>query len=176
MNEAICGRRGSIGRANSDPKEGLLITTEGMLMYLTQSELEQVFMHMRRLLLEFGGKWITMDNELVKGQNRILEVLMEGEDEAVRGQIARKTARLFRVENRFFDENEEEHFVGEMGLRLEKVPLYDYLPEQLRSLEQLPDEKKQAVREVFKKVNLCVMTPGEGTISERSCEEKNFSA
>ena len=63
---------------------------------------------MRRLLLEFGRKWITMDNELVKGQNRILEVLMEGEDEAVRGQIARKTAGLFRVENRFFDENEAE--------------------------------------------------------------------
>ena len=170
------GRQESIGRANSDPKEGLLITTEGMLMYLTQSELEQVFMHMRRLLLEFGGKWITMDNELVKGQNRILEVLMEGEDEAVRGQIARKTAGLFRVGNRFFDENEAEHFVGEMGLRVEKVPLFDYLPEQLHSLEQLSDEKKQAVREVFKKVNLWVMTPGEGTISERSCEEKNFSA
>ena len=62
------------------PLSYLLITTEGMLMYLTKSELEQVFMHMRRLLLEFGGKWITMDNELVKGQNRILEVLIEKTD------------------------------------------------------------------------------------------------
>ena len=120
-------------------------------MYLTQSELEQVFMHMWRLLLEFGGKWITMDNELEKGQNRILEVLMEGEDEAVRGQITRKTAGLFRVENRFFDENEAEHFVGEMGLRLEKVPLYDYLPEQLRSLEQLSDEKNKPCGRPFKR-------------------------
>ena len=65
---------------------------------------------------------------------------------------------------------------GRWGCVLKRFPLFDYLPEQLRSLEQMPDEKKQAVREVFKKVNLWVMMPGEGTTSERSCEEKNFSA
>ena len=39
----------------------LLITTEGLLMYFTQSELEEVFSNIHRLLQKHGGSWILVD-------------------------------------------------------------------------------------------------------------------
>ena len=58
-----------------DIRGELYITTEGMLMYFTQNELETVFGNIRRLLSEFGGKWITMDSELDTAQKKIMSII-----------------------------------------------------------------------------------------------------
>ncbi len=42
----------------------LCITTEGLLMYLTQPELAALMDNIRRILEEFGGVWITQDPEV----------------------------------------------------------------------------------------------------------------
>ena len=46
----------SLKKGLGDAKGELHITTEGLLMYLTQAELETVFGNIRKLLLEYGGK------------------------------------------------------------------------------------------------------------------------
>ncbi len=42
----------------------LCITTEGLLMYLTEPELAALMDNVRRILKEFGGVWITQDPEV----------------------------------------------------------------------------------------------------------------
>ena len=168
-------------RSVLDSSDGgeLLITTEGLLMYLTQSELEEVFQNIRRLLLEFGGKWVTTDNEIVRGQNKMLTLLTDGDaDElaAVGKLAAGKMPKSAIPENAFMDGNGAEEFVEKMGFRLEKVPVYDYLPQKLHSLENLPAEKQQAAREVFKEVFFWVMTPKSADSFERVCEGNDFKA
>lgn len=72
----------------------LLITTEGLLMYLTQSELEETFRNMHRILEEFGGFWVTTDNEIVETQKRLITVLAPGRESGERDR---------KPENAFFD-------------------------------------------------------------------------
>ncbi len=52
-------------RAALEGVEGpLCITTEGLLMYLTEPELAALMDNIRRILDEFGGVWITQDPEV----------------------------------------------------------------------------------------------------------------
>jgi anti-anti-sigma factor len=69
-----------------------------------------------------------------------------------------------------------ERFISERGFDLEKLPLFDYLPDELRSLEQLPPDKRRAARDVFKDVYLWVMTPKPVAVREDVREEKDFKA
>ena len=60
-------------RSALDGADGeLLITTEGLFPYLTQAEVEETFRNIRRLLLEFGGKWVTVDSSLAAIQGAVL--------------------------------------------------------------------------------------------------------
>ena len=68
---------------NNAVSDEIIITTEGMLMYLTQSELEEVFHNICRLLIEFGGMWVTTDNEMIQGQNKILALLADGNENEI---------------------------------------------------------------------------------------------
>ncbi len=63
-----------------------------------------------------------------------------------------------------------------MGFHLEKVPMFNYLPEKLLAIDNLPQNKRQAVREIFKDVFFWVMTPMSADLYERVCEEKDFRA
>ena len=72
--ESIIGKRESIAYhavdatnyeslENALPADsrGLLVTTEGLLMYFAQSELEEVFSNIHRLLRKHGGSWVITD-------------------------------------------------------------------------------------------------------------------
>lgn len=162
---------------DSSSGDELLITTEGMLMYLTQSEAEEVFHNVHRLLLEFGGKWVTTDNEILPGQNKILALFTDGNAEemsAVKKLAAGRMSKAAHTENAFFDRDNAEKFVEEMGFQLAKVPMFDYLPQNLHSLDNLPPEKQRAARDVFKEVNFWVMTPKSAVFLDRVCEENDF--
>ena len=71
----------SLKKALSEVQGELLITVEGLLMYLTQSELDEVFQNIHALLENFGGKWITTDNEILAVHHKLLSVL-SGEETA----------------------------------------------------------------------------------------------
>lgn len=93
-----------------DIRGELYITTEGMLMYFTQNELETVFGNIRRLLSEFGGKWITMDSELDTAQKKIMSIitgsLPKDRAEQVRSIVsdyAGKMSKTTLLNNRFYD-------------------------------------------------------------------------
>ena len=189
-NERICYRAvdatnyGSLKQTLAGAEGPLLITTEGMLMYFTQPELDEVFRNIRALLLEYGGEWVTTDNEMLAGQNRLMHFLTAGDPaelEKYRRFAEERLSRAVPPENAFLQELAPQ-YVRDMGFTLKKVPVYDYLPEKLHSLKHLPEEQQAAARETFREMYFWVMTadPEEmaGTRGEmigRSAEPENVS-
>lgn len=141
--------------------------------------MEEVFHNIRRLLIEFGGIWVTTDNEMIQGQNKILAILFDGNTDeiaTIEKLTKERMAKGALPENAFLNKNSVENFVKNMGFHLEKVPIFNYLPEKLRSIDNLPQNKQQAVRDIFKDVFFWVMTPISANISKNVCEEKDFKA
>ena len=141
----------------------ILITTEGLLMYFTQSELEEVFRNIHRLLDEFGGRWITLDRLLsVKTdeiQKVILENFPESSNDVIRELLSAESVEI--PDNIMFaaDEALARKFINDMGFDLALESVKDYLPEKLYSLEELPKEHQRAIREILEGMCYYVMTP-----------------
>ena len=135
----------------------LVITTEGLLMYLTQPELEEVFSNIHRLLQKHGGSWILVDRTYQRNEQRIAEAMLGGDQAAlemfkmigVRGAGTMADIKIYN--NCFFQGSDDEvkAFIGRMGFKLRETSMADYLPERLVSLNPVP-EADPAVREVFK--------------------------
>ncbi len=163
-------------------KGELLITTEGMLMYLTQSELEEVFHNIHRILSEYGGCWISLDNSLTDATQRMMPVLVDDPAKfKMVGQIlAGKKSKTTTDNNAFFHKDEARQFVSDMGFDLNTIPLYDYLPENFLSLSMLSEEKKKQAIEAFRDVYFWVMTVNKDSAAEKTEETadevKDFKA
>ena len=135
----------------------LLITTEGLLMYLTQSELEEVFANVRRLLQKHGGSWMLVDRTYYFNEQRIAEVIL-GDDpqalgmfKAISAKGAGTMADIKTYNNEFFQGNDAEvrAFIQRMGFELREICMADFLPDHLVSLEPIPQTELD-VRDVFK--------------------------
>ena len=134
----------------------LLITTEGLLMYLTQPELEEVFSNVRRLLQKHGGSWVLVDRTYYLNEQRIADVILHGDMQAmgmfkaVSAKGAGTMADIKTYNNVFFQGNDTEvrAFIQKMGFELREVCMADYLPDRLVSLASLP-QAEAGVREVF---------------------------
>lgn len=153
----------------ADANGELLITTEGMLMYFTQSELEEVFHNIHRILSEHGGCWITMDNNLAGAAQRVMPCLVDDPEKfkMVGTILSSNKSKTTTENNAFFHKDDVRKFISDMGFDLEIVSIYDYLPENFRAFSMLSDEKKQQAREAFRDVCFWVMT-----VSQEKTEEK----
>ena len=160
----------------------LTITTEGLLVYFSQTELETVFGNIRKLLLEFGGKWITPDNELHVASGQVLSALLTDmpSDAAVQiADMAAGNAAKTKVGNNIFfdkDLDKAKKFVSDMGFQLELVPMSKYMPEELSSFRQTPKEARDRAMKVLDAVNYWVMTPKTVITENFSYEEEKFNA
>lgn len=172
----------SLRRALETADGELHITTEGLLMYLTQSEIETVFGNIRKLLLEFGGKWVTMDNELDTAEGKALVAATAGLPPEIAAKIGKISAasisKTTLANNIFFDKDKEKakKFVSDMGFDLELIPIREYMPNPLVSFKDVPEDIRREATEAFANVNLWVMTPKPGTVDKFTCKEDNFNA
>lgn len=173
----------ALSAALGEPEGELLVTTEGLLMYLSQSELEEVFTNIRDLLRVHGGRWITMDRELTFHEGDVVAAGVNHDPELLgllKGLSAKAAGNAAKVKlnnNVMFDPDQEkaERFVRDMGFTLRKLPVADYLPEDLCARVGLPGEVEGAVRELFRSIYFWEMRPVAGETAFRQ-EEKNFSA
>ena len=148
----------------------LVITTEGLLMYLTQPELEEVFTNIHKLLRKHGGSWFLVDRTYHQNEQRIAEAMLNDDRQALdmfkalgaRG--AGTMADIKTYNNSFFTGSDDEvrTFIRRMGFKLREIPMSDYLPERIVSLENLP-QAEPAVRDVFKTMYFWELTVSEGT-------------
>ena len=135
----------------------LLITTEGLLMYFTQPELEIVFANVLRLLQKHGGSWVVVDRTYFMNEQRIAEALLTDDEKslAVFKSFSAKGASTFAdlktFNNVIFTGSDEEvkSFIGKMGFEIKEICMADYLPEQIATLKSIP-EAEAGLRDVFK--------------------------
>ena len=172
----------SIRKALENVSGELHITTEGLLMYLTQSELETVFGNIRKILLEFGGRWVTVDNDLddtsAVAMSAVFADMPGGKGDELGRKIAGIVSKTTLANNIFCDKDKDKvkKFVSDMGFDLELVPMKDYMPEKLMSVAGLSDDLRQKVTDAFGSTTFWVMTAKPGTVEKFGCEEDNFKA
>ena len=158
----------SLKEAISEDSRNLLITTEGLLMYFTQSELEEVFSNIHRLLQTYGGSWVIVDRAYFLHDKEVVSATLGNDPQlnalyaAVTNQAAATTADVKFNDSVFFDPDDAKviEFIKKMGFELNELCMADYLPERIASLDSNP-EADPAVRDVFKKMMLWELTVAE---------------
>ena len=155
----------SLRKALEGAKGELHITTEGLLMYFTQPEIETVFGNIRKLLLEFGGRWVTVDNELTKASGKAIAAVTSDMPEEIAAEIghiaAGAVSKTTLANNVFFDSDTEKakKFVADMGFDLKIVSIKEYMPERLISIEKLPSDVRDKVQAALEETSFWVMSP-----------------
>jgi len=158
----------SLESALPEHSRNLLVTTEGLLMYFVQSELEEVFSNLRRLLQKHGGSWVITDRAYFLYDKAVVAATLNNDPTltamyaSVTNRAAATTADVKFNDNVFFDPDDRKirDFIRKMGFVLHEVCMADYLPDQIASLNDNPDADS-AVRDVFKKMMFWELTLAE---------------
>ena len=169
----------SLEAAFTDANRNFLITTEGLLMYFSQYELEEVFANIRRLLEKHGGSWVTVDRAYAFYDRDIAHAAVNHDPqltamyESATKKAADTTADVKIRNNVFFDVDEEkvESFVRKMGFEFKKIPMSAYLPEKFGSVS---GNAEVEVRKIFENAYFWEMTVNNAK-QEQKANEKVFS-
>ena len=151
-------------------------------MYFTQSELETVFGNIRKLLLEFGGRWVTVDRELNNAANKTMCIVLEGVPEELAVNIGAMAAgavsKTTMYNNIFFDKDTDKvkKFVSDMGFDLELIPMSRYMPGKIAAFKDLPEKIAVRAIEAIGETNFWVMTARKGSGEDFTCEDDKFKA
>ena len=148
------------------------ITTEGLLMYLTDSEMDVMCDNIKKILAEHGGYWITLDPEI-----SILYVLIM---KAFYGDRTRELMyqMRYRIEDKSdvtvvqntmnirvvgdVQENMKNaiNYITSKGLKLERIPYAEHVPE-FKSLENADPKIVAQINEGLKRVCIWKITVDE---------------
>ena len=158
----------SLETALRDVDEPICISTEGMLMYFTENEIDSVISNIATLLSLHGGCWITPDPEFklqfintfrsVFGENSLGKL-------AAAGNTAIKQSNVANLSNSFIvDENNlaesiktAENFLATHGLKAEKINLAENLPE-LSVYEKLTPKQILQFKDAMRRCNYWIIT------------------
>lgn len=169
-----------------DEIEGeVCITTEGLLMYFTDSETGELCDNIRRILLDHGGCWILADAETVFQTilfaqaiygDRFMEFLIKGKERTSNKSDVNVEARTLVVNPQSPEENMKKamEFLAEHGLLAERLIVADHVPE-LMSLKKTTPQQADAIRESFKKFAYWKITPMEAKkLDTKAAKAANF--
>ena len=141
------------------------ITTEGLLMYLTDSEMDAMCENIKKILAEHGGYWITLDPEIsplyvliVKAfyGDRTREIMWRSkyriDDKSDVSSVENSITISVRGD---VQENMRNaiNYIKSKGFKLERLPYADNVPE-FRSLENVDPKITAHIKEGFK--NVCI--------------------
>ena len=154
-----------------DQIEGeVCITTEGLLMYFTDSETAEFCDNIRRILSEHGGCWLLADAETVMQYiltarafygDRFMEVMQRRKAHAEKQSDVDVKARTLVI-NPSGDPAQAMRkammFLAAHGLKAERLVVADYAPE-LNNLAALPAELAAQLRETMKSYAYWRITP-----------------
>ena len=166
------------------------ITTEGLMMYLTDYEMDAMCENIKRVLSEHGGYWITLDPEI-----SFLYVLIV---KAFYGDRTREI--MWRSKYRIDDKSDVKSvensitislrgdvqenmrnaidYIKSKGFKLERLPYADHVPE-FRSLENADPKIAAHIKEGFKSVciwKISIDESVEDDISDAKAESFNADA
>ena len=156
----------SICEAIGDNQGELLITTEGVVNYLHQFELEELVNNIKKLLIKYGGKWVTCDNTLLSTQNTLIAACLgisaDNKDSLAQigTSIASSMAKIKKFENVFLDKDIEKvkKFLDDMGFDLKIEKGANHIPKFLRSLAAFPENIKSNMIKVLENMDFWILT------------------
>ena len=145
------------------------ITTEGLLMYFTDSEAGQLCDNIRRILQDHGGCWITADPETAIQYvltarafygDRYMEALLKDQKKARDRSDVEVASRTLVVNPRDAENciRNAMTFLAGHGLKAERMTVSEYAPE-LESLKMAKPEQAEAVRQAMKRFAYWKITP-----------------
>ncbi|MBQ3416516.1 MAG: STAS domain-containing protein [Ruminococcus sp.] len=151
----------SLKAALKDESGEVCITTEGLLMYFTDSEAGELCDNIRRILEEHGGVWLTADPEITLFYiltlqsicgDRFMEIMMNAKQQmADKSDVKLGGNRLLiKPQDAAGSMKTAMMFLAEHGLKAERMILHDHLPE-LNSLSSLTPEQAATFIENMKK-------------------------
>ena len=150
----------SLERALRDIEGGVCVTTEGLLMYFTDSEAGALCDNIRRILEKKGGCWYTADAEaslqyVITMRALVGDRFMEIMKNATRQtsdksdvQIG-KNALIAKPADMAGSTRNAMSFLAKHGLKAERVTVAEHMPE-LDSLSRVTPQQAAAVREGMK--------------------------
>ena len=156
-------------RAALNGVEGpVCLESQSTLDYLTQSEVRQLCANVRRVLVEFGGRWLTPD---VEAGDRTVNTLMAvvGAD-ALRDVMSAFTTLSSETDVVVGDNDMIIRYgytddipkcaalLKEVGLKAKKITMSDYMPE-LKVFGKLNDEQRAAMKKAYESLNAWELTP-----------------
>jgi anti-anti-sigma regulatory factor len=164
------------------------ITTEGLMMYLTDREMDTMCDNIKRILKEHGGYWITLDPEI-----SFLYVLIV---KAFYGDKTRE--KMYEAKYRIQDKsdvtvvdntitislrgNVQENiknalnYIKSKGFKLERLPYADHIPE-FKSLENIDPEIAEHIKEGLKRVCIWKISVDESeNVDISDSETESFNA
>jgi anti-anti-sigma factor len=152
----------SLTAAASLLQGAVLISCEGLALYLYAEEFEQLLGGIREVLLQHGGTWITSDMGV--DYEAFATTCMSDPDAVKLYRKAKKAAmsssNVYEDGVTFWDEGRKQAFIEAHGFRVEKVPFYDG-DEDLATLRDIPETWKNALKMKLNESRLWVMTVDE---------------
>lgn len=152
----------SLETALRDFDEPLCITTEGMMMYFTENEVDTVIANVRNLLEVHGGCWITPDPEVklqfigtfrsVFGES-VLDKLITTNNAASKQSNVADLSNAFILDAADVNASRKttEDLLAKHGLKAERIHFAEYMPE-LSVYRQLTSQQILRFKEAM---NLC---------------------
>ena len=149
----------------------LCITTEGLVMYFTESEEKALCVNIRRILSKHGGCWILADPEstfvyvaalkAVCG-DRFMEIAMKAKSQVTdKSDVKIGNGKLsIRIKSAETDMKAAMMFLAEQGFKVERMTIADHTPD-LVSLTKLEADKAAAYSAAMKKCAFWKMTVSE---------------
>lgn len=133
----IAGKSNQLSECNQylSQSEPIAVLCEGLLMYLSHAQKQQVFNYVRELLQLYGGIWITSDFVTVEAINRRKQICPS------LGQISQMVSRLSDrpIGDIYFQNSQQiEDFITAQGFKCDRIPVLSLIDvNQLTSLKPL---------------------------------------
>ena len=166
----------SLRAALKDAEGPLCITTEGLLMYFTDSEVGALCDNIRMLLSEHGGCWVTSDPETtfqylmtlqpIAG-DRFMEVMAKNKSMVQdKSDVSVGKSALIVSPRGDAAENMKNamKLLATHGLKAERMILSEYMPE-INSLSKVTPEQAEAIRQNMHKCAYWKITPMDTSVA-----------
>ena len=152
----------SLKAALKDAEGQLCITTEGLLMYFTDSEVGALCDNIRMILKERGGCWLTADPEAgmqyiltmqpIAG-DRFMEIMMKSKTTAEDKSdvnVGGNSLNVSPMGDVALNMKNAMMFLARHGLKVERMILAEHMPE-INSLSYVTPEQAQAIKQNMQK-------------------------
>ena len=175
----------SLEKALRDIDEPICITTEGMLMYFSDDEVDAVISNIRRLLEIHSGCWITPDPEIklqfmltfhsVFGESSLRNLEKTGNTASKQSDVANLfNSFILNVENLSESIKTAENLLRLHGLKVKRIKLAENMPE-LSVYRQLTSAQVKQFKDAMRQCHYWLITLDETqNLQDNVAEQKNL--